>query len=388
MKTFSDKNAGSVLLPLFEKATESVWIVSPWLSKQYAELLAQLSKRGLEVRLITSKVDTNLNALEVLRASENPNLHYLILETDKASDKAVFVHAKIYLVDKRFGVSGSANLTYSGLHTNVESLNMAETENEIRQLETDFMRLWLKYEKSSISKEELGSGTKFFMQKALPLAPRLTQTPSSHRGKLVYSPYYFFEYLFRGSVRSPPLFFEDKGLLVMSAISRQIVGDTILEKEIDSSHEQDYIVDTKGKYDLEILQPKIASFREANELALDFIIKKNTRTYQQYYGHRAYDKLYVPRRYDISFLKAKLVQVPLWYITCFDPDRYWHEKTIFASSGTIWKDLILCPTCNTKTVANKLFYCDGCRKIICSACGKEKGIFLKKFLCPSCYSLS
>ncbi|MCW4000067.1 MAG: phospholipase D-like domain-containing protein [Candidatus Bathyarchaeota archaeon] len=388
MKTFSGTNAGSVLLPLFEKAQDSVWVVSPWLSKQYAEFLVQLSRRGLEVRLITSKVDTNLQALDVLRTAQNPNLHFLILENDKASSKAVFVHAKIYLFDKKFGVSGSANLTYSGLHTNVESLNQSETENEFQQLETDFMRLWLKYEKSSVSTEELSSNNRFFIKNGLPLAHSLIQTKSPNRGRLVYCPYYFFEYIFRGSVRSPPLFFEDKGFLVMDAMSRQIVEDNLLAQEIDRTQELDYTLDTEDKYDIEMCQPKISNYREANEIALDFIIKKNTITYQQHYGQRAYDRLYVPRRYDISFLKGKLVQVPFWYITAFEPDRYWHEKTIFASSGNVWKDLLLCPTCNTKTKANKLFYCDGCHKIVCSACGKDKGLFLKKFLCPSCYSKS
>jgi hypothetical protein len=33
-------------------------------------------------------------------------------------------------------------------------------------------------------------------------------------------------------------------------------------------------------------------------------IKKNTRNYKQHYGFGSYDRLYVPRRYEISFAKS------------------------------------------------------------------------------------
>ena len=151
MKTYSGSNAGSKIKPLLEHAEESVWITSPWLGKEYARLLTSLSKKGVEVRIITSKVDYNLESLEILKACENPNLNFLVLDKDSHDDRATFIHAKTYLVDKKFGISGSANLTYSGLNTNVENLSIAETEQEVQQMESDFMRLWLKYEKKSMS---------------------------------------------------------------------------------------------------------------------------------------------------------------------------------------------------------------------------------------------
>ena len=79
IKTYSGSNAGSKIRPLLDNAKDSVWIVSPWLGKEYAELLARLSQKGIEVRIITSKVDYNINSVEILKAFENPNLTYLIL---------------------------------------------------------------------------------------------------------------------------------------------------------------------------------------------------------------------------------------------------------------------------------------------------------------------
>ena len=47
---------------------ESVWIVSPWLAKDYAERLAWLSQKGIQVRIITSHSDFNVESIEILRA--------------------------------------------------------------------------------------------------------------------------------------------------------------------------------------------------------------------------------------------------------------------------------------------------------------------------------
>ena len=133
MKTYSGSDAGSLIEPMLWNAKKAVWVISPWLGKKYAEQLASLSQRGIEVRIITSNQDYNIESLEILKASENPNLLPLVLRKEKSDDKSTFVHAKIYIVDNELAVSGSANLTYSGLHSNCEILSITETKEEIQQ---------------------------------------------------------------------------------------------------------------------------------------------------------------------------------------------------------------------------------------------------------------
>ncbi len=306
MKTYSGPNAGSRIMPLLENARESIWIVSPWLGKEYAKQLAYFSQKGVEVRIITSNVDYNIESLEILKASDNPNLNLLVLDKGRSDEKSNFIHAKIYLVDKKNGISGSANLTFSGLNSNVESLNIADTEDEVQQIETDFMRLWMEYESKRMSKEELISGTSYSIRNALPLLVNYGNKKESKVRSLAldYHPYYFFEFIFRGSVRSPPLLFEDSGIIVLDALTRQITNDTQLSGEIGKYHKTDYIVNTENKYRINIHQPIIGDYREAREIVLNSIIKRNTRHYTQYYGARGYDKLFVPRRYDVSFVKS------------------------------------------------------------------------------------
>jgi phosphatidylserine/phosphatidylglycerophosphate/cardiolipin synthase-like enzyme len=104
MKTYCGSNAGSQIEPVLWNARESVWIISPWLGKNYAERLASLSQKGIEVRIITSYVDFNVESIEILKASENTKLRLLILDKEKTA----FIHAKIYIVDNKYGISGSA----------------------------------------------------------------------------------------------------------------------------------------------------------------------------------------------------------------------------------------------------------------------------------------
>ncbi len=386
MKTHSGPNSGSKIRPLLDNAKESVWIVSPWLGKEYAKLLAELSQKGIEVRIITSKVDFNLESLEILRACEKQNLTFLVLDKERGDEKGVFIHAKIYLADKKFAISGSANLTYSGLNANIESLSIAETPDEVQQIENDFMRLWLKYERNSLSKDALSSGTSFSIRKALPLASYSESLESKkvQETKLTYYPYYFFEFIFRGSVRSPPLFFEDKGYLVMDGITREIVDDDLLVGEINSKPVTDYVLNTEGKYKLEIMQPK-TGYQESKELAFDYIIRTNTRNYVQYYGRRSYDRLYVPRKYDISFLKNYLVSVPVWTFDSKNIDGLKHNSSILGSSGALWKDSIYCPICKSKTWESEIFNCEVCGRRLCHNCIRETGLIFKKKLCLPCY---
>src|SRR5690606_1612950 len=157
------------------------------------------------------------------------------------------------------GISGSANLTYSGLNKNVESLSIAETNEEIEQIETDFMRIWMFYERKGMSKDELSNETSYSIRKALPVLHNFGNANNDNiRSKeLVYHPYYFFEFIFRGSVRSPPLLFEDSGFLLVDGISRQIITNELLASEISSYSIEDYFLKTEDKYQVRMNPSKI-----------------------------------------------------------------------------------------------------------------------------------
>ncbi len=389
MKTYSGSNAGSEIEKFLWSARESVWIISPWIGRNYAERLASLSQDGVEVRIVTSNVDYNKESLEVFKASENPNLMLLVLDKDKAA----FVHSKIYVVDKRSAVSGSANFTYSGLNKNIESLSIAENEAEVSKIETDFMRVWMDFERMRMSNEELSDGTSHSIKNALPLNLSTNygeiDSPEIKDKELVYYPCFFFEFSFRASAgRSPPMIFENSGFVVIDGVNRQIVSDSLLAEEIGNYSGRDYFLKTENKYRLTLHESKISDFGEARELALNYIISKNTQYYTQDYGTRSYDRIFVPYRNIIRFMRSGFVRVPVWYIERDEEDGIRHQDLIFGGSGRKWNEYMYCPECQKKIWINQAVSCKLCGKQVCSDCIKDAGLIFKKKLCTSCLSAS
>lgn len=387
MKTYTGSNAGTKIEPVLWNARELIWVISPWIGKDYAKQLASLSHKGIEVRIITSNHDNNLESLQILKASDNPNLMLLVLDSERSEGN--FIHSKIYLVDNTYGISGSANLTYSGLHSNVESLTLAETNEEVQQIETDFMRLWLNLERKGMSKEELPSRTSASVRNALPLMEDFGDVNQSNimNKELVYYPYYFFEFSFRASAgKSPPHLFEDRGFVVLDGATRQIIADRMLYEEVNNRSTTDYVLKTNNNYLLTFKKPTIGDFREARELALDHIQKEHTAHYTQHYRSGSYDRIFVPYRSIIRFIKSDFVQVPIWYIEVRESNGSKHQDIIFGSSGRKWAELVYCADCQRKVFSSEAVYCENCGRRICKNCVKKTGLIFRKPLCTQCYN--
>jgi hypothetical protein len=387
MKTYSGHNAGSSIEPILWNARKAVWIISPWVGKDYAKQLVSLSQKGIEVRVVTSNVDYNSESLAVFKASDNPKLILLVLDKEKVG----FIHSKLYIVDRAHAISGSANLTYSGLNSNVESLSIAETREEVQQIENDFMRIWMSFERKSMSNEELSVEVPHSIKYALPLSVNYGNIdhPNIKSKELVYHPYYFFEFSFRASAgKSPPILFENSGFIMLDGVTRQLVNDYRLFEEVKNHTIDDYLLKTENKYLLRIHEPKIRDFREAKEIVLDHIIKVNTKHYTQNYGSRSYDRIFVPYRRIIRFIRSGLVRLPLWYIERHEPDGRRHQDIVLGASGKKWKELLYCPECQKKIWLSQAIKCKMCGKQVCQDCINEVGLIFKKKLCSSCLSKS
>jgi hypothetical protein len=387
MKAYCDSNAGSQIEPVLWNARESVWIISPWLGKDYAKRLALLSQKGIEVKIITSYVNWNIESLEILTASKNPNLRLLVIDKEKAT----FIHAKIYIVDNEYAVSGSANFTYSGLNSSVENLSIAENKEEVQKIRNNFTNMWMTFDGKCMSDEELSFGTSHSIRKALPLSINYGDIdyPNIKDKELVYHPYYFFEFSFRVPVgRSPPYWFEDSGLIVLDGANGKITNNNLLVEEIKNNPVTDYLLKPENKYRLTIHQQTIRDFREAKELVLNYIIEENTQQYEQHYGNRTYYNTFRPYRSVIRFVKSGFVQVPIWYIERHEPDGRKHQDIIFGSSKRKWNELLYCPECQKKIWINQAVNCKICGKQMCPDCINEIGLIFKKKLCSSCLSKS
>ena len=235
-RSYTGRDAGRIIEPLLRDAQRRIWVSSPYISPEYAALLVEKHRRGVDVRVVTSDAPSNAEALQVLsqgfivkkdylpaiavfllvmfswasffyydsRGLEPPlwvlsgfllSLFLLRLPGLIAgllgavlaevvagylgvSDDAAFlagfgfgvllfsivkyarpvllqgqgvpllvypqdrmVHAKIYIIDNT-AITGSANLTRSGLWRNMETLTIHEDPEEIRQVEEQFLQVW------------------------------------------------------------------------------------------------------------------------------------------------------------------------------------------------------------------------------------------------------
>lgn len=177
--SYSGTNAYKEVERLIKKGRE-VLIVSPYLDRYYARFLLNNS-RGKEISIIASSLDSETEKL--LRKGVLPLqivllaifslaldyllfqygvLHYagialsvliiLVLLLALASIKPQnirlkvpksFVHAKMYIADNR-AIAGSANLTYKGMHRNIEHIEIIESEDEVSRLRKQFWEIWRK----------------------------------------------------------------------------------------------------------------------------------------------------------------------------------------------------------------------------------------------------
>jgi len=179
------------------------------------------------------------------------------------------------------------------------------------------------FERKRMSNEELSNGTSYSIKNALPLSINYGEVDYTNikDKELVYYPYYFSEFSFRASAgKSPPVLFENSGFVVLDGLKRRIVNDHLLVKEIRNHSIEDYFLKTENQYRLTLHKPIIRDFREARELVLEHIIKKNTVRYTQNYGSRSYDRIFVPYRNIIRFIRSGFVHVVVWYVERHEAD--------------------------------------------------------------------
>ena len=127
-------------------------------AKEERELVRYLGRRGASIwlkaliALLLFGVLSALAGLELLAllAMQALAIDSMLLVVSAARRKprievrfvrGVFVHEKLY-ISERQAITGSANLTWSGMHKNVEHLEITGNPDKIRALANHFQELW------------------------------------------------------------------------------------------------------------------------------------------------------------------------------------------------------------------------------------------------------
>lgn len=124
------------LTELFAGATESSWIVSPWIKADALDVLPE--KTGAIHVLTRFNVYDFRTRVSDIAAAER------LLEVGAEVRLISQLHAKIYLVEGRGAVFGSPNLTRAGTRTNLEIACSTTDERTLEAIQTEVKWWWSK----------------------------------------------------------------------------------------------------------------------------------------------------------------------------------------------------------------------------------------------------
>lgn len=183
---YSGNSSYKYINQLIGNSDRELMIISPYISNHYTKMLLKVCGRK-RIRIITSEISLGYRG-SMLKSLNNSGLgvylktalyfavldaiiiylrfYYLMGITTllllivillamrrrgkikkniklKTTGKE-FVHEKLYVSDS-MAMVGSANLTYSGMHKNIEHIEVIKDENEIAKLREHFDSLWRRY---------------------------------------------------------------------------------------------------------------------------------------------------------------------------------------------------------------------------------------------------
>lgn len=213
-KVNTGKGVGNELEELLIKSKKRLWIVSPWISKKYAELLIKKKEEGVDVKLITTTSYGNKDHLKGLMLLINPvkkrddkkyKLYswlmlgsipliffygigiiafviflmlrkrcvwlqfqspiglkiYKTVYSDGVPNE--MMHIKSYIADDNYCL-GSVNLTNKGLWDNIESLVIFNSESIVKKGADEFLNMLQHPLLKEKSMDELGLSQYFKKQ--------------------------------------------------------------------------------------------------------------------------------------------------------------------------------------------------------------------------------
>ena len=149
MQTHIGIGVGRIIEEKFLNAKDIIFVSSPTISPTIAKKLIELTEKGIKIKMITSEPyhKEDKEAIKILQERNQKNMIEL-----KVVDynQAALIHAKIFIIDERFVITGSANLTEKSFFKLPEYIIIQNKKEEIKKIKNDFDDMWNFYQNESL----------------------------------------------------------------------------------------------------------------------------------------------------------------------------------------------------------------------------------------------
>ena len=151
MNTYLEIGIGKRIEEKFFEAKNEILISTPNISTSIVKKLMNCLEKGIRIKIILSE-STNKQTRESIDILLNYSKNNKKLEI-KIVDfyQAALIHAKIYIIDKKFTIVGSANLTENSFKDLPEYIIIHDDEKIVKQITNNFFEIWIKYKNQSSS---------------------------------------------------------------------------------------------------------------------------------------------------------------------------------------------------------------------------------------------
>ena len=147
MKTHIGIGVGKYIEKELFAAKHQILISTPYISLRIARELIELLNKKVEIKIILSdtKIEDYKKSIEILKKNKSEKLEIKVISTYIAP----LIHAKIFIIDNKLSITGSANLTEDSFENDPEFIIIDDEKENINQIKNDFTILWDSYSNES-----------------------------------------------------------------------------------------------------------------------------------------------------------------------------------------------------------------------------------------------
>tara|TARA_B110000438_G_scaffold302514_1_gene360410 strand:- start:1399 stop:1911 length:513 start_codon:yes stop_codon:yes gene_type:complete len=153
MYTHVEIGVGKYIEERFSKAKNSIFISTPEISFILSKKLINYLENGINIKIIVSEATNNESkkSINLLNRYKEKNNKKGILEIKVVNfNQAVLIHAKIYIIDEKIAIIGSANFTENSFYFLPEYIIIHDEIEIVNQIKINFFQIWEKYKNQSL----------------------------------------------------------------------------------------------------------------------------------------------------------------------------------------------------------------------------------------------